>query len=622
LKSLTMLWMEIADESAIRCCTSATRDCKTVSRRFKYEGISFLTITLPSFGKDFERSLDQGSVDRSLFQGFSWRAGLPRFLGGFLDLVFDRSSGVLLDEPNEDAILAIRQLTLMFGKVHLECSQERIDGAFDGFIQCEQEVRIADARRTKADLASFRRMSSMLFADVLTEVDWKVFDRTLLPKHGPGATADGLRGNAKYLQREWTVRLEEYFPFGEYALPNSSFWDVLDDVNFLEPGQERPVRVVAVPKTLKTPRIIAIEPTAMQYAQQAVRNGIEEALSKDKFLSSVIGFDNQEPNQFLARKGSITRALATLDLKEASDRVSNQLVREMLIYHPHLQGAVDACRSRKADVPGHGVIRLAKFASMGSALTFPIEAMVFTTLIFMGIEEELGTPLDRETIQRFRGKVRVFGDDLIIPVDMVPSVVRKLEHFGALVNTSKSFWTGRFRESCGKEYYDGADISIVRVREMLPTQRTDAIAVNSLVSLRNQLYWAGYWRTCEKLDVHLQALLRHYPVIETSSAMLGRESVLGYPPDTPIGGRYQRPLVKGWVVTAKLPINKIEGEAALLKCLLILERKHRESKPEEVPQRAFSQSLLSSVSVDDSEHLERSGRPRVVNIKLVKGSPY
>nr|QDH90103.1 MAG: hypothetical protein H4BulkLitter223084_000002 [Leviviridae sp.] len=117
MKSLMQLWTRLANELARQCCTCATRDIKYVSRRYEYEGESFLTISLPSFGKDFERSLDQGYVAPTLFMGFPWQAGLPRLFGGFLGLVFDHHSGVLLDNPSVAAIRSIRQLTLMFGKI-------------------------------------------------------------------------------------------------------------------------------------------------------------------------------------------------------------------------------------------------------------------------------------------------------------------------------------------------------------------------------------------------------------------------------------------------------------------------------------------------------------------------
>jgi len=131
--------------------------------------------------------------------------------------------------------------------------------------------------------------------------------------------------------------------------------------------------VIAVPKTMKTPRIIAVEPTAMQYMQQAISDNLVSNLEGRHFpYKWMIGFERQEPNQQMAKEGSLHGELATLDLSEASDRVSNQHVRRLTKGFPRVTEGIQACRSRKADVPGHGVIRLAKFASMGSALTFPL----------------------------------------------------------------------------------------------------------------------------------------------------------------------------------------------------------------------------------------------------------
>jgi len=598
LKSLLMLWQKVADESADRCCTSATMDFKRVLGRFEHEGLSFLTITLPAFGKDFEKSLDLGRVDRHLFSGFQRKGGLPRFLGGFLDLVFDRITGELLTEPSIDAILAVRQLTLMFGKIALPCSDTRRRRAMRQFVECELEVRENDSNLTPIDLERFKRMSALLFRNAFTWIDREIYYGRVYPKHGPGATADKLTGNSKFRNREWTTRLEEIFPYGEYSLPNWSYYDQLDEVDFREPGRERPVRVVDVPKTLKTPRIIAIEPTCMQYMQQGVLDLIRNAFSRDDILDRMIGFDDQIPNQEMARIGSLLGTEATLDLSEASDRVSNQLVRVMVSNHKHLHHALDATRSRKADVPGHGVIRLAKFASMGSAVCFPIEAMVFTTLIFLGIEDSLNYQLSRRDVKRLSDKVRVYGDDIIVPVDHVRSVVRVLEHFGARVNSGKSFWTGKFRESCGREFYDGHDVSIVRVRREFPTHRRHAMGVVSLVSLRNQLYFAGYWGTCRWLDGEIEKLIRHFPVVLPSSPVQGRHSFLGYSSQK-MCDRLHRPLVKGYVVKSRIPSDPLDDSGALLKCL----------------------SNRSELPTADERHLERAGRPKSVDIKLGWASP-
>ena len=610
MKSLMCLLQEVLRDRGTWCGVSTAMDLKKIHSRVEHEGLSFLTITLPTFGADFQKSLDQGFVDRRLFTGFerNRQSGeLPIFLSGFLGLVFDRASGRLLDEPSVDAIQAIRQITLMFAKINLECSEERTRAAIRQYVECEQDVRQTDNTLTEADLDQFRRVSHLLWAPVLTAVDRDIYEDRVIPKHGPGTTADRLLGNQKYDQREWTSRLEAWFPFLEgFVAPHAGTYQDFDHVDILEPGAERPVRVITVPKTLKTPRVIAVEPTAMQYTQQAVAESLVSHLEgKDNPYRWIIGFRDQDPNRSMARKGSLTGNLATLDLSEASDRVSNQLVRVLLDPWPHVAGAIDASRSRKADVPGHGVIRLAKFASMGSALCFPVEAMVFATIVLCGIEDGLRRQMTRKTIHGLQGKVRIYGDDIIVPAEYAEAVVGKLEDFGLRVNTSKSYWTGRFRESCGKEYYAGEDVSIVRVREIPPTRRQDAPALISTVSLRNQLYKAGYWKVVEYLDDFLSSLLTSskgqllYPVVADTSAVLGRHSFLGYETQE-YDPRLHSPLVKGYVVQAVIPPSNLDGYGALLKFFL-----KRGDDP-----------------FQDREHLVRSGRPMAVSTKPRRARPF
>jgi hypothetical protein len=570
-------------------------DFKTVQARVKDEGDSFLTITLPNFCTDFQKSLVEGRVDRNQFQGFSFTGSLPRFLGGFFDLVFDRGTGLLLDNPSIDAIYSIRQLTLMFGKILLPCSDTRKEAAIDGYLKCEQSVKEADASRRSSQMEDFHRISRLLWADLFSSVDNSIAKFEILPKHGPGSTADRLSGNQKYNQTEWTERLEKVFPAGEFLLPHWKYISNLDRINWLEPGKERPVRVVLVPKTLKTPRIIAIEPTAMQYAQQGILEAFEKAIERNDNARHFIQWKSNVPNQELARLGSLYGDLATLDLSEASDRVSNQLVRTMFANHPHLREAVDATRSRKAEVLVKGekkIIRLAKFASMGSALCFPMESLVFMTVIFLGIEQELKRPLTNDDIKSFRGQVRTYGDDIIVPVRYVRSVVSNLETFGFKVNASKSFWTGYFRESCGKDYYKGEDVSVVRVRRVFPTQRNDAQEIISVVSLRNQLYKRGLWKTTKYLDNLVERIIP-FPAVGEASPILGKQNFTGH--ET---GKFcsdlHIPLVKGMRVVSKLPADKLDDTGALLKFFL---------KRSEEP-------------FVDRNHLERYGRPESVDIKL------
>lgn len=327
MKSHMLLLQVILHELGDRCNTSTSRDWKTITTRVEHEGLSFLTITLPQFCKDFEKSLDRGVVSSSLFVGYSKRGYLPRFLGGFTGRVFNTQNGLILDDPDIDAIHAVRQICLLYGKVNLPCSDARTAAAIDRFIQCEEDIRLHDATLSYDDMSQFKRLAVMHLGSVMSSLDRKIHEGDILPKHGPGSTADKLFGNEKFNQHEWTDRLENgYFPHGEFLF---SSWSQCNPeatdfthVNILEPGAERPVRVITVPKTLKTPRIIAIEPTCMQYTQQGIMVALVRAIESDSLLQHFIGFTRQGPNQTMARDGSLSGNLATLDLSEASDRLS------------------------------------------------------------------------------------------------------------------------------------------------------------------------------------------------------------------------------------------------------------------------------------------------------------
>nr|QDH91206.1 MAG: RNA-dependent RNA polymerase [Leviviridae sp.] len=627
MKSLMLLYQWLLFDLGARCYTSTTMDLKKIRGRTEHEGLSFCTIALPDFGKAFERALDRGYVDRQDFPGFAWRSGLPRFLSGFLCQVFDPTSGRLLNQPSIEAIQAVRQITLFAGKMFELPTKEREYAALLGYVECEQDVRrsLPSQEGRRDSRRAFQRMAGLLLGRVLTateeSLEWD-FPRVpgvarrpgrssaegvlhpdrprILPSHGPGATADGLKGNRKWQHNTWTVRLDEVFSIADFMLANYSFLEELAEVDVLEPESEIPVKVVSVPKTQKTPRIIAQEPTVMMFMQKGIQKLLYEKVERDNLLKAFIGFKDQVPNQELAREGSLTGELATLDLSDASDRVSCLHVEDLCHGHPFLLRALMAVRSTKADVQGIGVIPLSKYASMGSALTFPLEAMVFLTLCFLGIEKELKRPLTPRDFHRYVGKVRVFGDDIIVPVDCVNSVIEVLESFGMKVNRHKSFWTGKFRESCGREYYDGEDVSIVRVRQHAPESPRDAQAVVSWVKMSNQLYRAGLWRSVKWLDSFMSGILQDYPVVDESSPVLGRFSFQGYETQR-MCKRLHRPLVKGWMERSDIPSNSLGGHNALLKWFSL---------------------KVGNLPIADEEHLERSGRPSVVNIKRGWGKPY
>nr|UJQ85611.1 MAG: hypothetical protein 3 [Leviviridae sp.] len=691
MNRLTSLWRELALECAGWCGTSAERDIKTVSLRVKEEGESFLTITLPQFAKAFERALETGALDSSLFPNFGFRGGCPRFLGGFLCQIFD-PSGVLLDDPSVDCIRSVRQLTMVFGKIERQCSDARIARAMRQFVKVEQELAAFDTSSLEDLLPLFRQASTLLWADVFAHVENSILDKhqlvdkwlfplneepmtrtrkgavaypergktsvdpldvilgvdglrqsshsffatrgfrlkhelypdgigevvdpsgvlSLVPRHGPGATADKLRGNAKFSVSQWPRRLENVFPYGDYALPLLASEDELDRIQFLEPGAEVPVKVTPVPKTDKTPRIIAIEPTAMQYMQQALCHQVVYRLEhSDEFRPPLggkefdlgkwfIGFADQEANRFLACKSSLDGSLATLDLSEASDRVLNSHVQLLFERFPRLSEAVQATRSTRADVPGEGVIPLTKFASMGSALCFPVEAMVFSTIVLCAIAYERRTSVNRSLLYELRGKVRVYGDDIVVPVDCVQRVIQFLELFGLVVNKDKSFWNGKFRESCGGDYFQGEWVTPIRLRNELPRSLADVDEVVGLVAFRNLLYWGGYWKTVAKLDDRLSTLLKgRWKVVESTTAGLGRESVLPYQVEW-FDSETHSPRIAGAAVKYRTPDSPTSGSGALVKFLI-------------------KRGVMPS---QDKNHLERQGRPVGSRIKLQGIRPY
>jgi hypothetical protein len=628
VKSRTELWQCMLEDSGIRCSVSTSdlsRDLIRVKDRVRHEGESFFTLTLPSFGKDFEQALRNEEIDDELFSG--WRRQAPKgrvrktpnFLGALLDRVFDSETGVILDEPCIDSVQAIRQLTLAFGKLKELCDPDKVGVAYGQYIETDQEIHEhlekmwADPQTDVMQIVSnLRQVVRVVFGQVLTEMDLRIHNYDLVPKHGPGATADRKLGNQKYDQTEWPARMEQLFPFLEYAVPSRDL-HFLEGVTFLGLSEERPVKLVAVPKNAKTPRLIAEEPTCMQYMQQAVSKELVRLLESDNlagmenFSSFLVGFSEQWPNQAMAQIGSEDGSLATLDLSEASDRVPNWLVEEIFEDFPWFSEALQVTRSTHADVPGLGQIPLSKFASMGSAMTFPIEAMVFSAIavkaVLHGSLADM-TPVAPQEVSSLRDKVRVYGDDIIVPTDSAVAVIRSLEAIGFKVNRSKSFWTGKFRESCGKEFFAGEDVSIVRFRRDLPARRPprdrDATDLISTVATRNLLYEAGWWGTVRVIDEELEVLLEgDFPFVAPDSPILGRRSFL-YEYDThKWDSATQSPRVRGFVQRSRIPRNEAREYAALLKCL-----------------------LNSGDANSPSDHLLRSGRPRVVSIKRAMARPY
>jgi hypothetical protein len=340
----------------------------------------------------------------------------------------------------------------------------------------------------------------------------------------------------------------------------------LADVDFTEPEDEQPVRVVFVPKTQKTPRVIAIEPVCMQFVQQGILQWLVPVIERDRFTGGHVNFSDQSINGRLALESSKNGRLATIDLSEASDRVSSDLVWDMLSVAPNFRDQVFACRSTRAQLADGDILSLSKFASMGSALCFPMESMVFYTIAILGRLRRLKLPVTSRNIIRCSRDVYVYGDDILVPADEASTTCDLLESFGLKVNQSKSFWTGKFRESCGVDAYDGYNVTPTYVRHLPPARRQDAAELIAWVSMSNQFYLKGFWRTAAQVRAHVEKILGRLPLLGDDSPGLGWSSVQhAYQL-----GRWNKDLmrfeIRTWVPRTIRRDDPLSGDSALLKC--------------------------------------------------------
>jgi hypothetical protein len=602
VKSLTWLVDSMLSDASIRCSTDTHRDIVTVSRRTEHEGVSFLTITLPNFNVDFEKALREGRVDSSLFLGFKRRQALPAFLQGLLSQVFCPISGRLLEDPSVEAILCVRQICLAHKKVYLDCTKQRVAKAYAQYQIVETELTDLPDTLPIRDKILFETISGCLWNKVLGTLDRKIRNHELVPRHGPGATAERVYGNAKYKLTRWHTRLQPFFPFDMYGISNPDMIGWFDDwkqVEFVEPGAEEPVRVITVPKTLKAPRIIAIEPVCMQYIQQSLMEALVKSIESTGDSAGHVNFRDQTVNRELARSSSVSGDFATLDLSEASDRVHKDVVASMLKSHPLVKDAIFACRSQRAQLPDGCIVHLEKFASMGSALCFPIEAMVFFTICILARLKVHSLPPTPRNITKMSKGVYIYGDDIIVPADEVPVVSASLELFGLKVSLSKSFWTGKFRESCGMDAYDGVNVTPVYVRHTTPTRKVNTTEIVSFVSLANQLYTNGWWGTARRVREKVEAILGPLPTVQETSPCLGWITANKGYSITKWDSDLQTFKVKGHVVRTSLQTDPLDGQAALMKFFL---KRGRTPASE--------------------GHLERSSRPGSVYIKSRWVLPY
>jgi hypothetical protein len=338
------------------------------------------------------------------------------------------------------------------------------------------------------------------------------------PKHGPGFVAepigrspidkhshiayDRLLDRAFFTGLLASFGLNEEGGFSPKVLPDPECWD--PSVESSRPPSE----LSFARKNMKTARSVCSEPAKLMYFQQGVF-GMMDGATQDSPFGRFIRLRDQSYNRELARFGSFTSSIDTLDLSAASDSLSVDLVRK--VFPTDWQIYMLATRSPIVRT-SEGLIPLKKFAPMGSAVCFPTQCLVFSAIcVYAHCLHTLGwrfperpkelnlgglydvlrrisdAPIDHRRSSLKYQPIGVYGDDICCDYRVTDNVKALLVHFGFEVNEGKSFTGSQsFRESCGGYYLLGDDVTPIFFRIKGIRSTLSAPHVYSQVSLINE----------------------------------------------------------------------------------------------------------------------------------------
>lgn len=269
-------------------------------------------------------------------------------------------------------------------------------------------------------------------------------------------------------------------------------------------------KITTVSKSREIDRCIATEPSLNMFFQLGLGEMLESCLREST------GLDNRvqpERNKVLAREGSLNGKYATIDLRSASDTIS--LLICQLLLPPSLMAYIEEFRSPYASIDST-TVKLNMVSTMGNGFTFPLQTMIFTALV-LAVYDHLGIKIAKpkkfSTVEDLTvaqcGNFGVFGDDIVVDVKAFPLLCDLLQECGFLVNTSKSFADGPFRESCGGDYLLGSNVRGFYIESLN--------GLNNLNALLNKIvYWSA----------------AHFPLVHTAKYV--RENMSTFLPVPPI----------------------------------------------------------------------------------------
>lgn len=467
-----------------------SRDAQEIEHRVRCEGVRFLTVALPRLGKEFDSWLGRGLLPK--FAGFKTDDdGIPRFLGGLIRLVYPTVTSVL-------ALKHIRQLLYLWYKLELPYDKAIEAKCLENFIATDQALPDEMARPDPVLDEAAKLIAAVTCSFELERVR---------PKHGPGAVAEGLNHADKMAFKVIHPQVEKVFPFFEWFVPSVASIAYYDRSVLVT---EDPVaRIVLVPKDSRGPRIISCEPVGIQYLQQGISTELISCIHRSRLTLGRVNFECQEINQRYARYGSLGAGWVTLDMKDASDRVSLALVRR-LFGGSHILEYLEATRSPQTRLPDGTLVTMKKFAPMGSALCFPVESLCFFALAVGVLVHHMGYSRAK-ALER----LKVYGDDMIVASEDYEAILQYFPYVGLMFNEAKCCTSGLFRESCGLDAYNGVSVTPIRIRTLMTScLRKDASSLSSWCAYQRAFFDSGYWQAAE----YIRATVLESVVLPTLSA--------------------------------------------------------------------------------------------------------
>ena len=508
VKSLTAFIKDVGNQFQVSMRYQKL-DTQTIEVRLRAEGLGFATKTLPKFGKHFDSALQTGKFRPiGSFRRRS-RSALPSFMQGLTRKVF-ALDGTLLDTPCVDAIRAVRQLAYMFYKLEGEYPKELVNEVIEEFVQTD---------RSLGEINPFDH-SHYCFAYSASQVVRRLFTgfrvRDIKPRPGPGVTADRVHHSMRYEPHVKYAGLHAVYPYSYYFYANSGSL-----IRQLQVYKELPVKqygeskLAVVPKDSRGPRIICTEPHEFMWFQQGLGRAMMAQLERHPLSRGHVNFYDQTINGNLALSSSRDGKFVTLDMKEASDRISMALVEACFDECPDLLKALLACSTRDIRLPSGEVIRKNKFAPMGSALCFPVMSTVHFALAVAAVTEATG-----QSANTVAKNIYVYGDDLIVHHSYADYLLAVFPLFGLKFNEGKCCMEGRFRESCGVDAYNGIDVTPQRVKTHAILKKDPASLKRFLASFHG-FFNRGLWNLAKVFQDEINGVYGDLPCCTRDSDVVG-----------------------------------------------------------------------------------------------------